>query len=341
MGRQWFASSVRGRGVAVKLAPLVFFLGIASVSAEPSPGPGASVPVVDLEWASSPSQLKVGDRLKARLKAPAGVVLSKDMKVQLSAEQDGGFDVSDSIDEVNGEFQITLTALKAGHVDVPPLPVTDATGKEVARTAANSFEVLSVIPKDDPKAKEPEPPKPPVSLGLPLLTLIALGLLALGLIGAAIYALVRWSRERQVPVARIQEPPKPEDEVALAELVQLEKKGYLKSRQFKPHYFAISEILKHYLGKRFDFDAAESTTDELFDFLRENRGLSNSVMQELGELFDKLDVVKFTDTIPEIAEGAELLEQARKIVLITRRPPPVVVSAGQQTNTSGGKNASR
>ena len=351
MGRQWFASLVRGRGVAAKLALLILLFSVAPAVADPgtkgTPSPGLDqnfllLPAYDLDWVSPPHLVKVGDTLIAKLDS-SGKLSVKDaqalsIKVPPGIEDPSslGFDVSDKISQAGDLLEISFTVLKAGQVSVPSLALVDSSDKAVARTNPISFEAQSSIPKDDPKPKEVEPPKPPVSLGLPLATLIGLGLLLLALIAGGIYWLVRWSRARRANIPAVIVPPKPEDEVALAAFAQLEKKGLIRAGQFKVHYFAISEIIKHYFGARFDFDAAESTTYEMISYLEQNQALGDSVMSPLREMFDRLDRVKFTDYVPVAVEGTELLEDAKRLVMITRRPPPIIVPEGKVASRASG-----
>lgn len=341
MGRQWFASSVHGLAGVVSLILAAFLLsGVA-----PSPSPSSSfaqqdfllLPAFDLEWVTPPQGVRVGDRLTAKLAASGTAPkLSPDFKVEIPPQPEGGDpeDLGFAADENlkasqdGSEFQISVIATKAGHVTVPSLALQDSSGKAVARTNPISFDAASSISKDDPKPKEAEPPKPPVSLALPILTLIVLGILLLGLIAGGIAWLVRWSRKRRASIVMPPEPAKPEDEVAFAALASLEKKGLIKSGQFKAHYFSLSEIIKHYLGARFSFDAAESTTYELICALEEKNLLTSHALGLLREIFERLDRVKFTDHVPVAIEGTELLEEARKLVMITRRPPPAAVTAG-------------
>jgi hypothetical protein len=149
-------------------------------------------------------------------------------------------------------------------------------------------------------------------------------------VGFGIYGLVRWSRKHRRVERSVLAPPRPEDEVALESLALLEKKGLLKQGLFKAHYFGISEILKHYFGARYRFEAAESTTEELLHHLDRESGVAASVLETLKGSFEKLDRVKFTDYEPALDEGTELLEHAKKVVQSTRKSPIIVTPAAPQ-----------
>jgi hypothetical protein len=240
---------------------------------------------------------------------------------------DQGWEVAAVPDNVPaGEFWIKVVPLKAGSLTLPSLALKDASDKAVARTNPFTLTVPSSIRKDDPKPEQPEDMAPPVSLRFPW-WLIAVGVLGvLMLLGGAIYGYLRWrKRVRPVALAKPAEPPRPEDEMAFAALAELERQGPLKRGEFKAHYFRLSEILKIYIGRRYRFDAAESTTRELIRSLEERGELGDQRLDRLETLFEKLDLVKFTDHVPLPDEGLRLLELTREFVQLTRRPPPAIV----------------
>jgi hypothetical protein len=290
------------------------------------------LPAYDLEMEKTSTGMKVGDSVNVKLDSGAkegDAKLPKDLKVQVPPGTENADDLGFTFNQPNSpngkDVNLTVTAVKSGHILIPSLEITDASGKPIARTNPISLDVATSIAATDPKPKEAEPPKPPVSLGFPLATLVALGILALLLLAALVYWLVQWSKKRRLnaPVGPLA-PPKPEDEVALAALAQLEKKGLLKAGNFKAHYFAVSEIVKHYIGSRFRFDAAESTTDEMISHLEQHKGLPGDTLDTLREMFERLDRVKFTDYTPIPFEGTQLLEDAKKFVTFTKRPPQIV-----------------
>jgi hypothetical protein len=301
------------------------------------------LPAYDIVLEKTASGVKVGDSLAAQLEAAGngssqvgqaqvGQVagsLPKDTQIQIPPgtenADDLGFALSELSSQKDGQIRFSITPVKSGHVTLPSLELTDASGKAIARTNPISIEVTSAIATNDPKPKEAEPPRPPVSLGFPTATLIALAILALALIGAGVYWAVQWAKKRRLNAPSLPaEPPKPEDEVALLALANLEKMGLLRQGQFKAHYFTLSEILKHYVGNRYRFDAAESTTYEMISHLEQYKGLTKDKLDSLRDLFDRLDRVKFTDYRPLPIEGTELLEDAKKLVVATRRPPQIV-----------------
>jgi hypothetical protein len=276
---------------------------------------------------TTPQPHRVGDVLVFKvmgLNIPGIARPGVDLKVTVPDDDvvDQGWGLVEAGEKRDDELRFALGIFKAGKVEVPSLLISAADGRALGRTQPFELQVESAIAADDQKPQEPAEPRPPVSLRFPWLILALSALLVLLVAGLLIFALVRWldSRKPKAAIALPPTPSRPEDEVALEALSELEKKDYCRSRKFKPHYFGVSEILKTYVGGRYRFDAAESTSSELLATLRDEKGVGEDVLREIRDLFGRLDFVKFTDHVPEETEGSQLLDRARKLVLLTRRP---------------------
>jgi hypothetical protein len=329
-------------------------------NAEPSPVPldldFLNLRAFDLERVDGPAELKVGDSVVMRIAglnglSAAGAPIREPMKeLKLVAPPgadsltDQGWSVSieDSAPAAPGELRIRVTPLKAGSLTLPSLAIVGASFEEpgsgpgagpdekdpankpapLARTNPVTIQVSSAIQADDPKPDQPAELRPPVSLRFPWWVIALAGLIACGALVGGVIAYRRWrAKKPRAALARPAEPPKPEDEIALSALAELEKSGPLRRGEFKAHYFRVSEILKAYIGARYDFDASESTTREMIGRLEDSRSVEDARLDRLETLFEKLDLVKFTDHVPLPDEGGMVLESAREFVRGTRRPP--------------------
>jgi hypothetical protein len=305
------------------------------------------LPAYDLEMPQVQGQaqapaIRVGDSITVHLQGDPQSLKSLAPALTIGWPQ-GTEDLTTSValdEKTSGDdHHFRITFIKAGKVTIPSLglgnPGDDAK-KFIARTNPLNVDVATSIAKDDPKPKEAAPPLPPERLGFPIWTLIVGGILLLALIGAAIYGMIQWSKKRRLEEAkRPKGPPPTEDQVALEALKKLEAQGLLKKGDFKRFYFGISEILKHYIGARYKFDAVESTTDEMLSHLDRESGVQSHLLSSLKEMYERLDLVKFTDHRPVAIEGSELLEEARKVVNQTKRQ--IIIPSANSTNTSGTK----
>jgi len=352
MQKRWFGSSapapVAGSKRAFALLMGLLSLGAggatggaAGPQALPSPSSNAaflSLPeiAIELDPAQGGQPIKVGDALKLKVgSAPPGATAIEVQSGSTLLEDEGwNLDVQ--------ELNVTATPLKPGKRALPSLAIVDATGKQLARTSPLEFTVASAIKEDDPKPTEPVEVKPPLGLPFPtwvIVVIAAVALLILTAIGYAIWRAIQERRARSAPA--LPEIVRTEDEIAVIALTELESQGFLKKGEFKKHYFRVSEILKAYLGARYGFDAPECTTREMIDRMETEKLLSDTFIDQIESLFERMDRVKFTDHVPATEESSRLIESARKIVQSTRRVPVQSILPPDRAASLGGPNAVR
>ena len=230
---------------------------------------------------------------------------------------------------IKRQFTLTIAAYEPGAKQVPALEVTYLGPRGDVRTARTSpvrVKIGSLI------ANEPEPAikdaAPPVTVMEENLwpAYIAGGLCAAGLGALLTMLIVRRLRARRGE--RPGPPPRPAHEVALERLDRLGAYGFLENADNRPFYFAVSEIIRDYLGGRYGFDSLELTTDELIAELR-RQASRELVLGEIQGWLSACDLVKFAKISPSAAEARGALESAIRIVTATR---PVLAPVG----TAGG-----
>ena len=154
-----------------------------------------------------------------------------------------------------------------------------------------------------------------------------------GLVAAGIGALLTMLIVRRLRARRGERPgppPRPAHEVALEKLDRLGAYGFLENADNRPFYFAVSEIIREYLGGRYGFDSLELTTDELCAELRRRAG-RELVLGEVQGWLSASDLVKFAKISPTAAEARGALESAIRIVTTTR---PVIEPVGAAAGTT-------
>jgi hypothetical protein len=277
---------------------------------------------LELQGGAAAQVVVVGDTLRFKL----GGLDSKGFKAQ-PAPGDEALANQGFRAEIQPDGLLAVIPLKAGRITLPSLAIAPEGGAAVARTNPWPLEVQSAIAPDDPKPEEPVDLRPPVDLPFPWRAAIAAGLGVLAFLGLAAFLWKKYGRraKKVVKVPAVVGPPKPlrpEDEEAHIALAELERAGPLKGGGFKAHYFRLSDILKHYCGRRWDFDATESTTAELLARIAADSALAEAQKQRLRSLFERLDRVKFTDFKPLPDEAFSLIGEARDFVTLSRRPKP-------------------
>jgi hypothetical protein len=227
------------------------------------------------------------------------------------------------------QFSLTVAAYEPGSKELPALEVTylGARGDvRTARTQPVAIKIGSLI------ANEPEPAlkdaAPPVTV---LEENLWPAYVAGGLVAAALGALFTMLIVRRLRARRGERPgppPRPAHEVALERLDRLGAYGFLEDADNRPFYFAVSEIIREYLGGRYGFDSLELTTDELVAELRRRAG-RELVLGEVRGWLASCDLVKFAKISPSAAEARGTLETAIQIVTTTRPvAAPVATAAG-------------
>jgi hypothetical protein len=123
------------------------------------------------------------------------------------------------------------------------------------------------------------------------LIIIAAALLG---IGAVVYYL--WRRRRTREEAPYVDP-RPSWEIAYADLAVLKDRNLPAQGELKRFYFELSDIMKRYIGKKFEVNAVDMTTIEIGDAL-DGVDLDNDIHRDFMAFFEHGDLVKFAKYIP-------------------------------------------
>jgi cbb3-type cytochrome oxidase subunit 3 len=122
------------------------------------------------------------------------------------------------------------------------------------------------------------------------------------LIAAVLYFVFRKKEKKaavEVYIAPIQE--------AMMRLKELDEKQLLQQNKIKPYYTELTDIVRTYLEKDVSVPALESTTNELIETIIDfnessNLGIAKETIQQLKEVLQGADLVKFAKSRPMIEE---------------------------------------
>jgi hypothetical protein len=237
------------------------------------------------------------------------------------------------------EFTLVVAAYEPGEVEIPAVEVTYLGNRgeiRTAKTSAIAIKIASLIANEpEPALKDIAPPVPVQQRDL-LLAYIAGGLLAAAIGGLLTWLIVRKLRGRVL--MRPGPPPRPAHEIALEKLDRLGAYGFLENADNRPFYFAVSEVIREYLGARFGFDSLELTTDELIAELQRTAG-REVLLGEVQGWLSACDLVKFAKISPSAAEARGTLETA--ILIVTSTRPRTVVEDGAPGADRGGAGGTK
>jgi hypothetical protein len=134
-----------------------------------------------------------------------------------------------------------------------------------------------------------------------------------GLVGVLLGALLaRWWRRRP-KVLPPPPPPRPAWEIALTELAALRQGPLLEQDHLSEYVDALSDIARRYLGARFGFDGAESTSREVRKALRAVTP-PPPVLPDIEVLLDESDLVKFARVSPALHDCTALSDRVETII---------------------------
>src|SRR5439155_551442 len=135
--------------------------------------------------------------------------------------------------------------------------------------------------------------------------------------------LIRRAIKRRAPAAAFAAanvPRRAPDAVAIEKLSALRAAGNFAGDGYRPFYFALTEIVREYLGSRYGFDALEMTTTEVLDELKKRAEHLVTEGAEVPRFFASCDLVKFAKAGSTDAAALAALDAAQAIVLSTAAP---------------------
>jgi hypothetical protein len=144
-----------------------------------------------------------------------------------------------------------------------------------------------------------------------------LALIGLALLIIAIVYFVKKLRKKEIRPARIV-PSEPAEVIALRELEHLRVEKPWIQKPVKTYYINLTDILRHYLERRYHIMALEQTTDEILKDLKKIGSTANS-LEKLASILKLADFVKFAKLIPDDVENALQVEEA--IVFVKNTMP--------------------
>lgn len=141
-------------------------------------------------------------------------------------------------------------------------------------------------------------------------------------IGLVLFLVSRW---RNRPVAEVEHvaPPAPLEPahiVALRELDRINKEAIWKRGQVKAHHAEVSEVIRTYFERRYNYPAMERSTDELRSGLV-HLPIRAQEKELILELLNLTDLVKFAKWAPQAADHQRVIEQGIRFVEVTTIAP--------------------
>jgi hypothetical protein len=135
-----------------------------------------------------------------------------------------------------------------------------------------------------------------------------LGFIALALLVIAIIFIVRKISRKGTKSIEIV-PSEPAEVIALRQLEQLRVEKPWIQKPVKLYYISLTDILRHYIERRYHIMALEQTTDEILMDLKKSGSKANN-LEKLASILKLADLVKFAKLIPDEVENGIQIEEA-------------------------------
>ena len=281
-------------------------------------------------------QAHVGDRLLITLTAigKAGVSFSLPPVRNLAL---GKFElVEEKTGDRNGEdlgagrrayrFFLTVTAYEIGEFEIPPIELSYLDSRAPSepahqvKTLPLSVRISPLIPESEaePHLLPLKPPRSSLIADERVLRALHYALIALGttMVGWLCWVFFRRFKRTQKKI-EIVVPARPPEEVAFDRLHAIRRLGNFSVDGYRPFSFAVAEVVRAYLGARYNFDSLELTTTELLDEVARRAPTWAAADGPVANFLNTTDLIKFASFGSSNHQAESLLSNAEQIVVET------------------------
>ncbi|GAN31652.1 MAG: hypothetical protein DYG83_07095 [Candidatus Brocadia sp. AMX2] len=226
-------------------------------------------------------------------------------------EKDGYFTV---------EQNYVLSSYEIGRQTIPSLKIRYKSSRGTGEVVTNeiTIDVRGVLKEGETAAdiKDIFPPMNVPTNFRRLVTWIFAGLAALSL-SAVIYWLINkrkngYKKQSQEFIVRAPH------EVAYELLENLLKEDLISKGLIKEYYYRLTDIVRHYIEKRFGLLAPERTTEEFLDEMAHTNKLDDTHKRLIQEFLERCDMVKYARYGPSRSEIQETYDAAKRFIDETR-----------------------
>lgn len=218
---------------------------------------------------------------------------------------------------------LTITSFDSGYFEIPSVEFMFRHKNDTVsyKTSTRSLYLMVNTPVVD-TAQAFKAIKGPVSepyTWREILPWVALGIAIIGLIIFLIWYLKR--KKKNLPVFVKQKPQLPAHVVAISKLEELRLAKVWQGGKVKEYHTELTDILREYLENRFQFEAAEMTTDEILDEIT-NLKVNKDAESKLAGILQMADLVKFAKGQPTplendlcLSHGVDFVNETKKTVV--------------------------
>lgn len=222
------------------------------------------------------------------------------------------------MDSTNGTFYTALTSFEVGehwlHIGADSVLLTV---NDVANVDTTSSEIKDIAPIF----------RQPYTFG-EVATVVGIVLGVLAILAAAYFFYRRWKEHKPI-IALPKAPPVPADVRALNELESLRQRQLWQQGMIKEYHTQLTDVLRGYLEETYHIPSSEMTTDQTLDAFRCCPAYSAESEQNLRQILQTADMVKFAKSEPQPYQHDLSMTQSVAFVRATApRPEPQTEQPG-------------
>ncbi len=288
---------------------------------------------ISVEVSVDKQEITMGDLIKYEVKIKADenyTVFLPELGINLDKFEIRDYKTYPPIKE-NGyivyKIDYWISIYYVGTYKIPSISIKYKTpeGKEgTIKSEEIEIKVKSLAPEDTKEFRDVKGPVLPIPNYRKLY--ITLGIIgSLIAIAVLIIVLIRYYKKRKAGIVEPPPPPLPPHEIALKELEKLLSSDLLEKKKYKVFFDKLTQILKTYLEKRYNFPATDYTTSEVIEFL-DKRDVEGGIISLVANTLKLADLVKFAKHTPEGKEIDSAVENVRTVVNLTKLVSYALVS---------------
>lgn len=238
--------------------------------------------------------------------------------------------------------KLTITSFDSGYFEVPAFDfIFGKEGDSISYLAKSKNLYLNVYTPEVDTSQAFKVIKAPYAEPYTFMEIFPWVLGALLLIGIIVFAIwfIRKRKKKQPLFAAKPKPLRPPQEIALEKLESLRLAKVWQQGLLKKYHSQITDIVREYLDRRFNFDAPEMTSEEIIEELK-NHNVNAEVLNKISSAFQLSDLVKFAKAQPTSLENDLSLSHCVDFINETAFSPETEISTETETlnKIEGGSN---
>lgn len=222
--------------------------------------------------------------------------------------------------------KLVVTAFDTGHFVIPPIPFglmeKGDTSYQVLQSEPlllNVFTVEVDTTKDIKPIANPMGEPYTLSEILPYISIVVV----VGLLVFAIFYFYQRKKKNKPLFARKEKPQLPPHEEAINRLAELRLKKLWQQDRLKEYHTELTDIVRYYIERRFDFQAMEMVSSEIVDELRLGKQVNEQALAKLKATLELADLVKFAKSGATALENDTSLNNCIDFVNETKQLAPI------------------